>query len=111
MPAAPGRIIVWSWREKGHDELERLRVALRPGSGRPPRAGAIRPQPEIATATLADYFANSPAEDLPSLCKAMIGDIRSALDDGLIHHATEVVMALRQFLEQHPHAAPNISIH
>ena len=40
----------------------------------------------------------------------MIGDIRNALDEGFVHHATEVVMALREFLERNPQAQPGVTI-
>jgi hypothetical protein len=67
--------------------------------------------PAIADATLASYMADPSAESSAAMCRMMIGDIRGALDDGFVHHATEVVMALRRFLEQNPQAAPNVSIH
>lgn len=67
--------------------------------------------PEVADATLGIYLANPSCDGSAAICKAMIGDIRTALDDGLVHQATEVVMALRQFLEQNPQAAPNVTVH
>ena len=67
--------------------------------------------PEIADATLASYMANPSAEGSAAMCRMMIRDIRDALDDGFVHHATEVVMALRQFLERNPQAAPGTTLH
>ena len=67
--------------------------------------------PEVAAATLDLYLANQRGDCPSAICKIMIGDIRAALDDGLVHQATEVMMALRRYLDDNPHAAPNISIH
>lgn len=67
--------------------------------------------PEVADATLSIYLANPGGDGSAAICKAMIGDIRTALDDGLVCQATEVVMALRHFLEQNPQAAPGVTLH
>lgn len=68
--------------------------------------------PEVADATLFLYLASPACDGTPAaVAKAMIGDIRTALAEGLVREATEVVMALRQFLERNPQAAPNVSIH
>jgi hypothetical protein len=67
--------------------------------------------PEIANATLSAYMSHPGASDSGAICRLMIGDIRSALDEGFVHHATEVVMALREFLDRNPQAQPGITIH
>lgn len=67
--------------------------------------------PEVAGATLSAYLAHPAALGPGTVCKLMIDDIRSALDEGLVHQATEVVMALRQFLDENPQAAPGITLH
>jgi hypothetical protein len=67
--------------------------------------------PEIAEATLKDYVANASDGAPSAICRTMIGDIRNALDEGFVHQATEVVMALRQFLTDNPQAAPGITVH
>ncbi|HTT99071.1 MAG TPA: hypothetical protein VMF58_13555 [Rhizomicrobium sp.] len=67
--------------------------------------------PEIAEATLKDYVANAAGSSPSTICKTMIGDIRNALDEGFVHQATEVVMALRQFLTDNPQAAPGVTVH
>ena len=67
--------------------------------------------PVIADALLSTYLATPNTEGPSELCRAMIRDVRGALDDGLLHHATEIVMALRQFLEENPQAALGITIH
>jgi hypothetical protein len=67
--------------------------------------------PEVANATLSTYMAHPNAANSNALCKLMIGDIRNALDEGFVHHATEVVMALREFLERNPQAQPGVTIH
>lgn len=65
----------------------------------------------VAQAMLKDYIANAAGGNPSAICKTMIEDIRSALDEGFVHQATEVVTALRQFLADNPQAAPGITIH
>jgi hypothetical protein len=67
--------------------------------------------PEIADATLSAYLSQPIAGGASAVCKRMIEDVRSALDDCLVHHATEIVMALRQFLDDNPGAAPGTTFH
>jgi hypothetical protein len=67
--------------------------------------------PDIAGAMLEGYLADAGCEDSAAVCRALIRDIRGALDDGLVHHATELVAALRQFLEENPQAAPGVTLH
>ena len=67
--------------------------------------------PEIADATLAAYLSNPCAQAPGAVCRQLIGDIRSALDEGFVHRATEVVMALRRYLDDNPGAAPGTTFH
>ena len=59
--------------------------------------------PEIAAAALAGYLVRQPhgGEKIRTM---IIDDIRKALDERRINHATELFMALRHFLEEHPEA-------
>jgi len=67
--------------------------------------------PDVAEATLKDYLASAAGGNSSAICRTMIGDIRNALDEGFVHQATEVVMALRQYLADNPQAAPGITLH
>jgi hypothetical protein len=59
--------------------------------------------PEIAAAALASYLLKQPHGD-ETIRTMIIDDIHKALDVGRVRHATELFMALRHFLEQHPDA-------
>ena len=58
---------------------------------------------DIAAAALANYLLQNPGG--PERIRQMIvDDIRAALDQDRIDHASELFMALRHFLEHHPEA-------
>ena len=60
--------------------------------------------PEAAATALANYLLHSPGG--PGRIRQMIvDDVRTALDDGRVEHASELVAALRHFLATHPESA------
>jgi len=57
--------------------------------------------PDVAATALANYLLSRVGG--PEEIRTMIvDDIRKALDEGRINHASELFMALRHFLEHHP---------
>jgi len=59
--------------------------------------------PEIAAAALANYLITHAHGGEKIRCM-IVDDIHKALDDGRVRHASELFMALRHFLDQHPEA-------
>jgi hypothetical protein len=59
--------------------------------------------PEIAATALANYLLRQPhgGETIRGM---IIDDIHKALDAGRVKHASELFMALRHFLSEHPEA-------
>jgi hypothetical protein len=60
--------------------------------------------PEIAAAALGSYLLRQPHGE-EAIQTMIVEDIRRALDEGRLQHATELLMALRHFLEHHPEIA------
>ncbi len=63
--------------------------------------------PEIAAAALASYLLHKAGGE-KEIRRMMVEDIRKALDENRIRHATELFMALRHFLNQHPQAGEGL---
>ena len=63
--------------------------------------------PEIAATALANYLLHQPhgGEKIRAM---IIDDIHKALDDGRVKHASELFMALRHFLSEHPDARAGV---
>lgn len=59
--------------------------------------------PEIAAAAMANYMLHQPHGG-EAIRGMIVDDIRKALDEGRINHASELFMALRHFLSEHPEA-------
>ncbi|HTW35758.1 MAG TPA: hypothetical protein VMD53_14160 [Rhizomicrobium sp.] len=59
--------------------------------------------PEIAASALANYILRKIGGE-KEIRQMIVDDIRAALDDGRMEHATELFMALRHFLSLHPDA-------
>jgi hypothetical protein len=59
--------------------------------------------PEIAAAALANYLMHA-AGGAERIRGMIVDDIRTALDENRLDHASELFMALRHFLEHHPEA-------
>jgi len=59
--------------------------------------------PDIAAAALANYLLKQP-HGSEAIRTMIVDDIHKALDAGHLRHATELFMALRHFLDQHPEA-------
>lgn len=59
--------------------------------------------PDIAAAAFANYLLHV-AGGPERIRVMMVDDIRKALDEGRLDHASELFMALRHFLDQHPEA-------
>ena len=57
--------------------------------------------PEIAAAALASYLLHQPHGE-EKIRTMIVDDIHTALDQGRVRHATELFMALRHILAQHP---------
>jgi len=66
--------------------------------------------PEVAATALARYLLNRNhgQEDIRNM---IVDDIRVALADGHVKHATELFSALRHFLETHPKAQKSFAAH
>jgi len=63
--------------------------------------------PEIAATALANYLLHQPhgSEKIRGM---IIDDIHKALDEGRVKHASELFMALRHFLGEHPEARAGV---
>jgi hypothetical protein len=59
--------------------------------------------PEIAATALANYLLHQP-HGSEAIRTMIIDDIHKALDAGRVKHASELFMALRHFLGEHPEA-------
>ncbi len=59
--------------------------------------------PDIAAAAFANYLLHC-AGGAERIRGMMVDDIRKALDENRLDHASELFMALRHFLEHHPEA-------
>ena len=59
--------------------------------------------PDIAAAALANYLLKQPNGG-EAIRKMIIDDVHQTIDQGHLKHATELFMALRHFLDQHPEA-------
>lgn len=63
--------------------------------------------PEIAAAALASYLLHKAGGE-KEIRRMMIDDIRRALEEKRIAHASELFMALRHFLNEHPAATQDL---
>ena len=59
--------------------------------------------PDVAAAALASYLLHQ-AGGSERIRGMIVDDIKQALDEGRIDHASELFMALRHFLTEHPEA-------
>lgn len=59
--------------------------------------------PEIAATAMASYLLKQPHGG-EAIRTMIVDDIHKALDAGQIKHASELFMALRHFLDEHPEA-------
>jgi hypothetical protein len=59
--------------------------------------------PEVAASALASYLLHSAGGE-EEIRRMIVDDIRVALGEHRTQHATELLMALRHFLDQHPRA-------
>src|SRR6516162_4630199 len=64
--------------------------------------------PEIAATALANYLITHP-HGVEKIRCMIVDDIHNALDDGRVNHASELFMALRHFLDQHPEARADLA--
>jgi hypothetical protein len=64
--------------------------------------------PEIAATALANYLITHPHGGEKIRCM-IVDDIHKALDDGRVQRASELFMALRHFLNQHPEARAGLA--
>ena len=64
--------------------------------------------PQIAAAALARYLLNDTGGE-QEIRRMIVDDIRKALVENRLRHATELLMALRHYLSEHPRAAGNLS--
>lgn len=55
--------------------------------------------PEVAAAALANYLLHHEGGEL-EIQKMIADDIKVALEEGRVQHASELLMALREFLEE-----------
>jgi hypothetical protein len=63
--------------------------------------------PETAAAALANFLLHRVGGE-EQIRAMLVDDIRLALDESRIRHATELFMALRHFLRDHPGAAKGL---
>lgn len=63
--------------------------------------------PEVAAAALASYLLHKAGGE-KEIRRMLIEDIRTALNENRVRHATELFMALRHFLNHHPQAAEDL---
>jgi len=63
--------------------------------------------PEIAAAALASYLLHKAGGE-KVIRQMLIDDIHGALDQKRLRHATELFMALRHFLNNHPEAVDGL---
>jgi hypothetical protein len=66
--------------------------------------------PEMAATALASYMLRQAGGE-KAIRDMLVDDIRKALDDDRLQHATELFMALRHFVSEHPHAADDLTSH
>ena len=59
--------------------------------------------PELAAAALGNYLLHKAGGEA-EIRRMLVDDIRAALIDNRLEHATELLMALRHFLSDHPDA-------
>lgn len=64
--------------------------------------------PEVAATALANYLLNKIGGETEIL-RMIIDDIKTALDENRLAHATELFMALRHFVNHHPHATEGVA--
>ena len=60
--------------------------------------------PELAAAALGNYLLHKAGGEA-EIRRMLVDDIRSALTQNRLDHATELLMALRHFVGEHPGAA------
>ena len=60
--------------------------------------------PELAAAALGNYLLHKAGGEA-EIRRMLVDDIRASLIDNRLEHATELLMALRHFLCDHPNAA------
>ncbi len=63
--------------------------------------------PEIAAAALASYLLHKAGGER-EIRRMLVDDIRAALDKKRMRHASELFMALRHFLNEHPAACADL---
>lgn len=63
--------------------------------------------PEITAAALANYLLHT-VEGEKVIRQMLVEDIREALDENRVGHATELFVTLRRFLNYHPRAAEDL---
>jgi hypothetical protein len=61
--------------------------------------------PDVAAAALANYLLHQ-AGGSERIRTMIVDDIKQALDEGRVDHASELFMALRHFLSEHPEVRP-----
>jgi len=59
--------------------------------------------PEIAAAALGGYLLHRAGGE-QEICRIIVDDLRSAVADNRLERATELLMALRHYLSEHPAA-------
>ena len=62
--------------------------------------------PEVAAAALGSYLLHKSGGEA-EIRKMLVDDIRTALASNRLKHATELLMALRHFMNEHPDAILN----
>jgi hypothetical protein len=55
--------------------------------------------PEVAASALANYLLHHEG-DAPEIRQMLAADLHAAIEDGRLQHASELFMALREFLEE-----------
>lgn len=63
--------------------------------------------PEVAAAALASYLLHKAGGE-KEIRRMLMEDIRAALDGNDIRHATDLLMALQHFLNEHPSAGEDM---
>ncbi len=64
--------------------------------------------PEVAASALASYLLRR-AGGADEIRAMLVDDIRTALAENRLRHASELFMALRHFLAEHPEAAAKVA--
>jgi len=64
--------------------------------------------PELAAAALGNYLLHKAGGDA-EIRRMLVEDIRGALAENRLEHATELLMALRHFMNDHPAAVGSLN--